>query len=872
MQRFLKEPILYAIGAVVLLLTTVVYLATVARTLSFWDCGEFIACSHILGVPHPPGTPLYILLGRIFAMMPLVSDISHRVNLLSSLSSAAAATVAYFILARLITWWYSDKYPDPDLGWAERLSIYAGSFCGALMFAFGSSQWTNAIEAEVYGIAMLLIVTLIWLALVWAERRDEPGSERYLILIAFVAFLSTGVHMTVFLVVPPIFLMVIILSQRLRKDWHFWVTAAVLFLVTGNLLTFLWAVSALVVVTGIVGAFRQWGWVGPVWTALVLGGGGLWAYRQAEPWPLFIAALLWAIGILPWVARSTIWRLSFLMIVASLLGYSTQAFIPIRAQLDPAINENDPNDWESFRGFLDRKQYGDMSMFERAMTRRAQWSNQFGQHPRMGFWGFFDRQYGFNDIAFFPIFAVGLIGAFQLLRMRRAHGVLFLALLLITSVGLIWYMNFADGTRYNPDTQDAYLEVRDRDYFFTPAFVLFGMAIGLGGAALIRWLRGGSLVWPLIGAAIIAALPIRALQANYFMNDRSRNFLAYDYAHNLLSSAEDRALFFTNGDNDTFPLWCLQEVYGFRRDVNVINLSLLNTHWYIRQLRDHHGVPMNLTDDQVSRILHYRRPDGSIRRVQDQMIDAILMANRNERPVNFAVTVTESNRRYKDQSLEANLILSGMTYRLEPDTGTGRVDLRRVDSLLWNVFQFRGVNDTTIYKDENATRMCGNYMSGFFYAADTMRRAGDYTGAMRQIRRAIDLLPDPWEPYVFMSQLFTDSNMPDSLETLYEQSFNAKEEWPRIGTAIGYSLRRLGRNERAFEVLKDVLDRHPSHEPAYRTLVQMYYTDAQYDSLLGLMERWTVVNPTDQSSRQMLDSVRTLARNQAAAPSSPDPP
>ena len=477
MRRFLVDPILSAVGALVLFFTSGVYLSTVSRTVSFWDCGEFIACSHILGVPHPPGTPLYILLGRLFSLLPLSSDIAHRVNLMSALSSAVAATLAFFVLARLITWWYSEKYPDPDLNWGQRLSIYAGSLCGSLMFAFASTNWSNSVEAEVYGLSMLLMMVLLWLAVKWAALRDEPGSDRYLIMISFIAFLSIGVHMTVFLVMPPIFLFVIILSKRLRKDWHFWLTAAVLFLVTGNLLPFLWSITGLMILTGVVSAYRHWGWKGLVWTLVLFVGGGGWAWGTGEIWPVFATALVWALGIIPWVAGSTIWRLSFFMIVAALLGYSVHLYLPIRAQQNPAINENNPKDWDAFRGFLERKQYGDESMFQRAMTRRAQWVNQLGQHPRMGFWGFFDRQYGFNDRAFFPILALGLIGAIQLLRSRRALGVLFLSLLLITTVGLIWYMNFADGTKYSASTQDAYIEVRDRDYFFTPAFILFGMWI-----------------------------------------------------------------------------------------------------------------------------------------------------------------------------------------------------------------------------------------------------------------------------------------------------------------------------------------------------------------------------------------------------------
>ncbi|HUU44474.1 MAG TPA: DUF2723 domain-containing protein, partial [Acidobacteriota bacterium] len=186
-RRVFPDPVLGVIGVIVFLFSLVVYLLTVQRTLPFWDCGEFIACSYILGVPHPPGTPLFMLIGRIFSILPLASDISFRVNLLSPISGALAATMAYFVLARLITLWSGDSYPNTSLGLSEKLAVYAGSFSGALLFAFGTTNWSNAVEAEVYGLAMFLMMALIWLTLVWAAHRHEPQSDRYLIAIALIA-------------------------------------------------------------------------------------------------------------------------------------------------------------------------------------------------------------------------------------------------------------------------------------------------------------------------------------------------------------------------------------------------------------------------------------------------------------------------------------------------------------------------------------------------------------------------------------------------------------------------------------------------------------------------------------------------------------
>lgn len=878
-RRIFPDTTLLVLGGIVLGASLIVYLLTVQRSLSFWDCGEFIACSSVLGVPHPPGTPLYVMIGRIFSILPLADDISLRINLISPLTGAAAATVAFFVLARLITLCYGDEYPSRTLSFAQRLSVYAGSFSGALLFAFGSTNWANAVEAEVYSLSMFMIVTLVWLTLIWARKRDDPASERYLVAISFLAFLSIGVHMTVFLVMPPIFLTIILLSQSLRRNWRFWLTGVLLAVVMTGVMSFLWSITIWIAILGFTAARGRWGTLPGLWTAIVWGGGLLSALimgaefvrpagsvipqLQGDVWPIFVAALVWGLGILPWTQHSAQQRLSFLMLVAALLGYSVHAYIPIRAQHDPAINENAPKTWVAFRGFLERKQYGSQSMASRALTRRGEWSNQLGQHRRMGFWGFFDRQYGFEDTAFIPVFILGLIGVFHLLWRRKVFGLLFLLLLLLSSVGLVWYMNFADGTRYNPLIQDAYLEVRNRDYFFTPAFVLFAMAIGMGGAVLVRWLAGrngkGSIVWPVIGALLVAAMPVRALQANYFRNDRSNNYLPYDYAYNILMSADQDAILFTNGDNDTFPVWCLQEVYGIRRDVRIANLSLLNTHWYIKQLKHFYDVPMDLSDDEINKLIHYRTQDNVVHRVQDQMIDVILSSNRRRWPINFAVTVTPSNRRYRGESLEDHLVMVGMAYRLVARQGVSMVDLDLLRTRVDSVYQYRGVNDPSVYKGETGDRMIQNYSTGFFVIADTLRKAGQMEEAETYIRRAVNMFPWQWQGYVYLAQLYQDMKKPDGLDSILVWSRNMAADRERVVLNVGYSFRRLEANDRAEEVIAGLYEERPDDESVFRALAQFYYDMGRYDTLVPLIESWTERHPGDQEIDDLLTRVRDLA-------------
>jgi hypothetical protein len=419
-------------------------------------------------------------------------------------------------------------------------------------------------------------------------------------------------------------------------------------------------------------------------------------------------------------------------------------------------------------------------------------------------------------------------------------------------------MNFADGTRYDASTQDAYLEVRDRDYFFTPAFILFGMAIGLGGAALIRWLSAGSLTWSAVGAAVIVLLPARALLANYHPNDRSRNYIAYDYAYNILSSCDSSAVVFTNGDNDTFPVWCLQEVYGIRKDVRIANLSLLNTHWYVRQLRDQMKVPMRLTDRDIDRLVHYQSPDGEIKRIQDQMIDEILNANRWQEPIDFAVTVSQASRQYMGRPIDSNLLMTGLVSRLVQNQGHQRADVATMSDRLEHVFKFRGLNDPAVYKDENTERMIANYISTFLIVADTLRRAGDFDGAVKFAKMGVDVLPKNEEGYMYLGELYADFGHPEKLDSLRAALENAPVDRDKIETSIAYGFKRAADTLRGLEILKEVLKRNPGYDQAYRGIVQFYYELGQYDTLLAFMKAWTAEHPDDKDSETLLSQVRGL--------------
>jgi tetratricopeptide (TPR) repeat protein len=821
-----QDKISLLLSLFVFLVSFIVYLRTMAPTASFWDCGEFIACSYILGVPHPPGTPLFVLIGRIFALIPLFGEIAARINFISVLTSALSVWLCYLLIVKLVGYW---ERQNQSL-WI-RVGKYVGGVAGSLFLAFSVTFWSNAVEAEVYGTSMLLMLLILYLGLLWMDRRGTPKGDRLLILIAYLGLLSTGIHMTIFLIMPAIFLLVVLVDRERLLDWRFWITGLVL--------------------------------------ALVM--------HSVTPFLIFMGSWLFLTFILMQVSsKKKAWALSFLIILFGMIGYSTQLYIPIRSSLEPAIDENNPSDWQSLKAFLERKQYGAQSMIARMFYRRGTWANQFGAKERMGFWGFFREQFMDKKLWFIPFF-LGLFGIWEEIRRRKREGTVLLFLLFASTVGLVLYMNFADGTRPDPMTGEIiHIEVRDRDYFFTPGFMFFALLIGLGISAFLanlgNWLEKKiqDIAKPSIGLLSLLVLGLTIMPLNrglHSHNNRSGNYLPYDYAWNLLQSCDKDAILFTNGDNDTFPLWFLQNVEKVRQDVRVVNLSLINTQWYIKQMKYQWGVPISFTDKEIDRLGFTRTEDGKILRIQDRMIDNIMETNNWKYPVYFAVTVSGENKIYKGKPIDDHLRMEGMAYRVVKEEGKTMVEPEIMRDKLFNVFRFRGVNDPKVHKDENDERLLANYTSCFLGLADTLRRAKQYDEAVRVTRRVAELLPTDWRPYAYLMQLFGESDQPqDSIDKVLEQveqvvqaskELQGQDFIERMYFNLGYTYKRNGQTQKAIDSMNKILAMNKSFSPALEALVNIYYANKDKESLTNLLETWVSNNPTDAKAMAMLNQVKS---------------
>ncbi|MFO7654715.1 MAG: DUF2723 domain-containing protein [Candidatus Krumholzibacteriia bacterium] len=650
-----------------------VYLATLAPTISFWDCGEFITCSHIVGIPHQPGTPLYVLVGRVFDVLfgdPQITEPAFRtawaLNMMSAFFSALAVMLVYLIVLDLA------RRADPDSGWMA----HAGAVVGALFLTFSETFWNNAVEAEVYGLSAFVMALVTWLALRWYEWRERPPSDLLLILIVYLLGLGVGFHLGVLLIFGGIFVLVLI-ARRWRASPDFWLVSAglLLFILSMGVQNDLLLVLLLVLYLSV----------------------ALWRGFAHGRWFALIGSAVF------------------------MLGISVHIMMLIRAGAspEPAINQTDPDTFSVLLSVLRREQYPTLNL----LPRQADLGWQFGYY-----YGFLVDQFTFLSngqgalarVSTFigPIF-LALFGVFH--GIRRARPVIWLILVnyVINSHGLTLLLNFTDH------------EVRERDYFYFAAFMFVAVLIGLGSAALLRFAAGPeglSLariesesgaggqgarqsapavragVLPRVTAAalvVVAALPLLLSQGvpflgvpphtKWFEHDRSDNRVPYEYARNILAGLDENAIIFTNGDNDTFPIWYLQEVEHFRRDVTVVNLSLVNLPWYVEQLR-RREPPLDLSrSEQEIAALRPRLiedPQTGQRQllyVRDYVVHDIVTTNARRadaRPVFFAVTIPRDNM----ELYFPHLSMEGLAYRLTPSKGPGDLPTTDGERLLANFF------------------------------------------------------------------------------------------------------------------------------------------------------------------------------------------
>lgn len=615
------------------------YSLTMAPTASFWDAGEFIAVAHGLQVNHPPGAPFYSLLGRIFSMFMPASYVAVSINFISALSSALTVMLLYLIVVRLVK---EFRGSADEMSTIDKIGMYGGALLGAFAFSVTDTFWFNAVEAEVYAPSMFFTAIVVWLALKWSEYHNQPNNERWLVLIAYMFGLAIGVHLLNLL---AMFFVALIIYFK-KKDFalaSLGITGVIA--VVSFLVIYPFTIQML---PGIMDNIYKatYGLIGPVMfiflVIAILAGGIYYTHKNN-------------------MRLANIVMLSYAMIM---IGYSSYALIFIRSIADPPIDENDPETIEAFISYLEREQYGQTPLltgytydnsrgginqqkevfFPRRYSGNGAHLQQYSNYSsdwdffinyqvnhmyiRYFNWNFIGRESDIQDTGwqagfteseyednpahnsyFYLPFLLGLFGMIFHFQRDWKRALSVLALFLMTGLAIIVFLNQTP------------MQPRERDYAYVGSFFCFAVWIGMGGVGMVELVKeylksNTTAAYAVLGVLFIGVPGLMGYQ-NYDDHDRSKRYVAPDYAYNLLNSVAPNALIFTNGDNDTFPLWYLQEVEGVRTDVRIVCLSLLNTDWYIKQLRDQWShesapLPISLTDEEIEAMtssLSLHQPD-----------------------------------------------------------------------------------------------------------------------------------------------------------------------------------------------------------------------------------------------------------------------
>ena len=705
----------------------------------------------MLGVPHPPGTPLFVLMGHVWAGILQIGGYAWRMNLMSACFSASGAGCLFLVAHRLL----ADEARWLRLG---------GATAAALLSAFPFTHWQNSNETEVYAVATFSIAAIAWLIVRWRDLRATPRAPHILLLIVYIAALSIGNHLLALLVGPAVSLFMLHTLRALP--------------------------AADPAERGM--EWAEWGALTALWIVLVAVGLG--------STPLMIIGGVLLAGCVAWCVRAGSWAFPVLSIGIAAIGISIYAFLYIRAGQHPVLNEADPETWRNLLAVIRREQFGSRGLLDNPMVPGASRTLAVFGQQLLNYFQYCSWQWG-RGLPVVPMVIVAL-GFFTLASLgfeftrRRDVGLAYLlgGLWLVTGLGLVIYMNFKAGFSLFWDrylTIDQH-EVRERDYFFVVSFQVWGMFAALGVVRLVQQVVQRASAAAVRAALVVAALVVLLpLGANFTAASRRHGpdaTIARDFGYNLLQSVEPYGVLFGFGDNDTFPVWYLQEVEGVRQDVTLINLSLANLDWYVRQLASRPVRPFDPAHAPAAylRLAPREPPPGPTLRLSDQEIagmrplelgeDAVfrtagielpfrkgqrlLMADQvilhtiatyvPSRPVAFGV----SSGRGAWLGLDPYLLFQGLAFEVVPRADTVRryvrgiqgpmVDTARTRMLVDSVFQFGALFARDRLALEPAAQQVANsFATPFLELGNAAAMRGDQRLTLDYLRRAQHLNPSP---------------------------------------------------------------------------------------------------------------------------------
>ncbi|MGH7527005.1 MAG: glycosyltransferase family 117 protein, partial [Gemmatimonadales bacterium] len=739
------------------------YVITLAPTVTFWDAGELIAASKTLGIPHPPGTPLFVLIAHVWGTLLPFGEYAVRTNLLSALFSATAAGF-FFLVAHESLRGVAAGFGPESGRWLQ----IGGAGAAALLGAFTFTNWQNSNETEVYSVATFTIAAMAWLVHGWRRHRGTERAPRILLLVIYLAGVSIGNHLLALLAGPAVVMFLGVTLRRepaadpavRRTEWgQVAVVAGVWALLIGTGLgsTTLTGLGALC-------------FLGAAGFAMAGGAGG------------FAVASLAIAGV----------------------GVTPYLYAYLRSAQNPQINEAAPATLDALMAVIRRAQYPPRTPLDdptvpHGPDNPGRTLTLFGLQL-LNYVQYFDWQWArslvspLRTVVTLLFFALGFRGLLAQRRADRAGWWLLFTIFLATGLGLVVYMNFRPGFSlgYDRYPQPGDHEVRERDYFFVVSFIVWGIWAGMGAVALMRSAldHGG---WLRRLAPALLLLPVAPLALNWEVASRRHGpdaRLAADFAYNLLNSAPPYGILFTFGDNDTFPLWWAQEVEGIRRDVTIVCLALANTDWYMRQLRDNPVRPADraalpaiwrdslppppswplhaMNDSMVATALNgylVSQPQqvrlgpltrtlnpGALLYPNEIMSLSVIQRNVGRRPIVWAVTAGRSFT-----GLGEFVVQKGLGFQLQtsrPDTTDPDLDLRRLagapldvpttERLLWETYRYSSLlEDGAASLESTSASVSASLALPHVQLVYAYQQRGDRERMERALVRAEKLSPNP---------------------------------------------------------------------------------------------------------------------------------
>ncbi len=567
-----------------------IYLKTLCPTIYTSDSGELIIAVYTLGIPHPPGYPLYCLLGKFFTLIFPSGNIAFRLNLMSALFASLTVSLLYLITLHITR--YPLHLPRQQTG-VTRINAaleYIPALAAALIFAFSLAFWSQAVTAEVYTLNAFFVVLTMLLLLIWSQKRKN----KYLYWFAFFFGLSTTNHYAMLLLIPG-YIFCILYSDRSILN------------------------------------------------------------RRSIP----VISGLFLLGLTPFL------------------------YLPIRSLANPILDFGNPENLTNFLAHITRQQYGELGKTVQSL---GPFLKQL----------FYFLRVLLQQIPGY-ILLLGLIGLPSLFKGNKRWFYTTLLLFLSVIFGTTYFLN------YKTQAEVFYFGSK----FYIPAYIVLAIWMGYGIEHLLltlkRW-RRTSVVW--VGILILL-LPLIPLKRNYFQNDKSRNYINYDYGLNLLETKKKNAIIITRGDNSIFPMLYLQQIEKRRQDIMFLHLPLLNQNWYLNRLKENY-------------------PDLKIDKAHPTL-EKIIQDNLNEYPI---YTVFKPRFRVEKGYFVFPEKLLYRIYKSEEEM------LKIPD---YEIIHARGIDDEKIFKDFREQSIIASYQGWYLERSNYFLKRDRLDEAIRECHRGLTI-------------------------------------------------------------------------------------------------------------------------------------